>query len=260
MEISEQELRRLVRDVDDRHRAGMETLDDELAAIHASGSSRSAGSGGETPDGEIDSGSSRRRFLSRAALGGLTLAIGSATVPLVDLLDAAPAAAADAVPTDPQLVAFAEGVELALVGAYTSAANMTIVSSPAVKTMLTTFAGHHQQHADAFAALGSRINANSGHKSNPKLLSVANGQFTAARDLPRVLEIGGVLENAAAATYLFTLGILKQVEAQKLSASILPVESQHCAAFGVASGAALGDFIPNFLTPDNAIDPSKYPA
>src|SRR5690348_2895864 len=98
MEISEQELRRLVRDVDDQHRAGMETLEDELAAIHASGSSQSASSGSETPDGEIDTGSSRRRFLSRAALGGLTLAIGSATVPFVDLLDAAPAAAADAVP------------------------------------------------------------------------------------------------------------------------------------------------------------------
>jgi hypothetical protein len=251
MEISEQELRRLVREVDDQHRAGMETLDDDLAALHASGPARSGPA--------VDAGSSRRRFLQRAALGGVTLAIGTASVSLVDLLEATPAGAADAVPTDAQLVAFAESVELALVQAYGSAGNMTIVGSPAVKTLLTTFAGHHQQHADAFAALGTRLNANSNHRPNPKLLSVASGQFTAARDLPRVLEIGGLLENAAAATYLLALGILKQAEAQKLSASILPVESQHCAAFGVAAGAATGDFVPNFLTPDNAIDPAKYP-
>src|SRR6185312_15378189 len=106
MEISEQELRRLVRDVDDQHRAGMETLHDELAAMHASGSAPAA------KDPDPAGGTSRRRFLGRAALGGVTLAIGTAVVPLVDLLDAAPAAAADAVPTDPQLVAFAEGVEL----------------------------------------------------------------------------------------------------------------------------------------------------
>ena len=112
---------------------------------------------------------------------------------------------------------------------------------------------------EIFAALAGRVGATATHRASPRLLSITSGQFTAARDQARILEIGGLVENAAAATYLLALGILKGAEAQRLSASILPVESQHCAAFGVAAGIAISDFVPNFLTPDNAIDPSKYP-
>src|SRR5258707_56133 len=115
MEISDQELRRLVRDVDDQHRAGMETLDEELTQVHASRPAPGGGDGDGGGDADGASGTSRRGFLRRAAFGGLTFAIGTATVSVVDLLEATPAGAADEVPTDAQLVAFSESVELALV-------------------------------------------------------------------------------------------------------------------------------------------------
>lgn len=243
MEISEHELRRLVREVDDEHRAGMETLADDLADTHL---------------GSRPADPTRRRLMSRAALGGMALAIGSTVLPIAELLGADPAAADAAPPTDAQLVTYSETVELSLVQAYTQAANLTIITNPAIRTMLTTFAGHHQQHADAFSTLAPRVGATATHRPNPKLLSIATGQFQAARDQARVLAIGGLLENAAASTYLLELATLKQIDAQQLAASILPVESQHCAAFGAAAGLALTDYIPAFLTPDAAIDPAKY--
>ena len=243
MEISEHELRRLVREVDDEHRAGMETLADDLAEIHL---------GSQPAD------PSRRTLMGRAALGGLAVALGGALLPIGELFGAGPAAADTAPPTDAQLVAYSETVELALVQSYNQASTINVIANPAIRTMLTTFAGHHQDHATAFAALAQKIGANAVHRPNPKLLSIATGQFQAARDQLRVLAIGGLLENAAAATYLQELATLKQVDAQQLAAAVMPVESQHCAAFGTAAGSPITDFIPAFLTPDAAIDPTKY--
>jgi hypothetical protein len=67
------------------------------------------------------------------------------------------------------------------------------------------------------------------------------------------------LENAAAATYLFALGALADVSALKLTASILPVESQHAIVLGTALGKPLKDLVPSFQTVDAKVDPAKFP-
>ena len=69
------------------------------------------------------------------------------------------------------------------------------------------------------------------------------------------------LENAAAATYLFALGALTSKAALQLTASILPVESQHAVVLGTVLGKAPTDktYLPSFQTQDGAVTPDEFP-
>jgi hypothetical protein len=275
MEISEHELRRLVAEADDEHRASLPTLEAVLAEARVGRHRQPL----EPERHEHDQhapheheheqheqhrrrptvgGRTRRQVLQAGAFGGLAITIGTAVVPLVDLVS--PAAAADAPPTDGQQVAFAESLERALASIYTEAASTATVTIPAVRTAFTTFAGHHTAHANAFSAAGTRVGATSNHQPNAKLLDVGRGQLEAARDTNHALDLGFLLESSAAATYMVALGTMKAAEAQRLTASVLPVESQHAGAFGTARGMALADMVPPFITVERALDPTKYPA
>ena len=70
MEITEHQLRRMVREVDDIHREGMTTFDEDNRELIF----------GELRTGRT--GTSRRRFLAGAAGGGALLTIGSAVGPV----------------------------------------------------------------------------------------------------------------------------------------------------------------------------------
>jgi hypothetical protein len=159
---------------------------------------------------------------------------------------------------DAGVAAFAESVELAAVAAYMAAAQSGKVTTPAVLQAATTFAGHHQEHGAAFgAAAGSA----STKKANQKLVDMIAPQIQAAADEKAVLEIAYGLENAAAATYLFALGALTSKAALQLTASILPVESQHAVVLGTVLGKPATDktFLPSFQTQDGAVTPDQFP-
>jgi hypothetical protein len=70
------------------------------------------------------------------------------------------------------------------------------------------------------------------------------------------------LENAAAATYIFALGVLNTEAAYNAVASVMPVEAQHAVALGLVLGKPLDEkgFLPAFETKDGALDPAKFPA
>jgi hypothetical protein len=241
MEISERSLRQMVREVDDRHREGMRSIADDVAALHTGAAERLIGS-------------SRRRFLLDAGIGGLALAAGAA-LPLGGLMAAAAAQTLD----DGAIAKFAESVELAAVAAYTAAAQSGKVHTPAVITAVTTFASHHMDHAKAFGAFaGDSATA----KPNPGLLQTVGDQIREAPDEMAILAVAYATENAAAATYLFAIGALTSAAALAATASIMPVEAQHAAIVGYVLGKDPKndiDFLPPFQTPDEAIQPAKYP-
>ena len=239
MEISEKELRALVRDVDDAHRAGMEHAEDDIRELHFG-------------EGARVMGTARRTFLQRAGITGATVAVGSALLPISGLIASAGAQSLD----DGDIAAFAESVELAAVQAYTLAAQSGKVTTKAVLDAATTFAGHHKEHAGAFGgAAGSKATG----KANAALLAALGPQLSAAADEKAVIEFAYGLENAAAATYLFAIGALTSSAALALTASILPVEAQHAIVLGSVNGKTLADMIPKFETKDLALDPTKYP-
>jgi rubrerythrin len=170
--------------------------------------------------------------------------------------------------TDEQIAAFAESLELAAVAAYQAAAAK--ITTPAVASAAGTFAGHHSQHATAFASLAK--GAATG-KPNPKLLQTIAGELHDAPDEKTTVKIAFDLENAAASTYLYALGVLSAAGALQLTASILPVESQHAVVLGQVLGLPMFEatagssdpyagtgYVPTFVTQDQKIDPAVYPA
>lgn len=238
MEISARQLRQMAADVDEQHRDGMANMANDIAELHAETRTFRAGD--------------RRSFLRTAGVGAGALAIGSSVLTFRSLL---PAAAQEKALTDGDIAAFAESVELAAVEAYKAAAGSGKLEA-AVVEVGTTFAGHHAEHAKAFA--GASGGAAKG-KPNAKLLTAVGGQLKEAKDQAAILQIAYDLEEAAAATYLFGLGALKTPAALQLAASILPVESQHAVVLGTALGKKPTDFIPTFQTSDKAVDPAKFP-
>ena len=240
MEISERHLRQLAGDVDEQHRDGMASMRTDIAELHA-----------ETRTYRAED---RRSFLRKAGVGAGALTIGSSVLSFRSLLPAG--AQEEEKLTDGDIAAFAESVELAAVEAYKAAAGSGKLQ-PAVVEIGTMFAGHHQEHAGAFAgASGGKATG----KPNPKLLTAVGDQLKAAADQKAILSIAYDLEEAAAATYLFGLGALQSKAALQLAASILPVESQHAVVLGSALGNPATEYGPPFQTADKAVDPAKFPA
>ena len=238
METSEREVRAMVRAVDELHRDGMDSMASDIAELHHGEGARLLGP-------------TRQQLARGIGLGGAAVALGAAMVPLSQLFTPAYAQAGDA-----GLAAFAQSVELAAVEAYKAAAASGKVTTPAVLEAATTFAGHHTEHAAAF---GAAAGSSASNAPNAKLLAALSPQLTAAADENAVVDIAYMLENAAASTYLFALGALTSRAALQLTASILPVESQHAVVLGSVLGKPATDYIPGFETTDAAVDPTTYP-
>ncbi|MDP9440889.1 MAG: ferritin-like domain-containing protein [Actinomycetota bacterium] len=240
MEISERELRQMAAAVDEQHRDGMSTMASDIAELHA-----------ETRRYRTQS---RRSLLRSGALGAGAVTIGGSLLSFASLL---PAAAQEKPPelADDDIAAFAESVELAAVEAYKAAA-ATGKLQPAVVEVGTMFAGHHAEHAKAF---GGAAGTKASGRPNTKLVEAVGGQLKAAKDVKSILGVAFDLENAAVATYMFALGALKSPAALGLTASILPVESQHAVVLGTALAKAPADLIPTFETAEKAVDPAKFP-
>ncbi|HEX7276963.1 MAG TPA: ferritin-like domain-containing protein [Acidimicrobiales bacterium] len=244
MEISEHQLRQMAADVDEMHNDGMTSMASEIQELHAA-----------TRDLRHD----RRHLLKKAGAGtAAALALGSGVLPIARLVPAFGQTL-----TDGDIAAFAASVELTAVAAYTMAAESGKLQ-PAVKDVGVMFAGHHQAHADAFngAAGAKAVTA-----PNAKLLAALGPDLTKAlaADQAAILEFAMTVENAAAATYLFALGALQSAAALKLTASILPVESQHAVVLGTALGKSGKDLFPaggtnnGFETDAAALRPDKFP-
>lgn len=242
MEISERSLRRMVREVDDLHREGMKIIAEDIAALHT-------GAAAQLRD------PSRRQFLRNAGLGGLAVAVGGAAISVGEWVSPAAASMTGDIAT----AKFAESVELAVVAAYGIALQSGKLTTPAVITAVTTFKGHHMEHAQAFGAFaGDTAIA----QPNPMVLQQVVDTVREAANQTAVLQAAFTAENAAAATYLVALGTLTSTAALSATASIMPVEAQHCALLGYVLGMDPDtdtDYVPPFQAPDDAIIQSKYP-
>jgi hypothetical protein len=198
---------------------------------------------------------SRRRFLHQVGLGGVSVAIGGAMIPLAGLWSPAYAQA----DPDKSIAAFVESVELASVDAYGAAAKTGRITGEAL-TLAKTFAFHHQAHAHA---LGTLAGDTAKAQPNPKLSQSLTTMIADAPDQQHILTILYGMENASAATYLVAIGALSDAGALNTTASILPVESQHAVVLGQTLGLAPGDdtgtYMPAFLSTSAAVPSSQYP-
>ena len=202
---------------------------------------------------------SRRRVLRGIGLSGAALAVGGAVLPIEKLL--ASAGAQEAVPTAPELAAFAETIELA--GASFYGAVRGRLSRPQAVGAVTAYQRHHQDHANAIgpAAGDKRVS-----KPNELLLPTLNDQLRRASTENDVIRVAYDFENGLAATYLYIVDTIEDPGTLKLAASILPVEAQHAVVLGGLIGRTAKDLTApdskqlGFEAEDRRLDQAQYPS
>jgi hypothetical protein len=157
---------------------------------------------------------------------------------------------------DAGIAAFAQSIELALVEAYAAITATRRVTSAAAVDATATFATHHEEHARALGALaGNRATS----LPNRRFVNRSRVRIERAADERVLLDVARSLEDQVASTYLFVLGSVEATEALQLSASILPVESQHAVALATLLDAPAEETFPTFQTPDQALKPDQFP-
>ena len=216
MQISAKELRHLASDVDDQHHEAMRTFKEEAAELHLSAAR------------------GRRTFLKRsglAAVGGTLLATGGGIATFTRLGGLAAAQGL----SDTQIAGYAQSIELAAVAAYMAAAPKL---SGDVLDVATLFAGHHQDHADAFGAVAGE---DARPEANPKLVEAVTPTLEAvgAADpgdelTGQILAFARDLENQAAYTYAAALTLLSDPAYAAATSTILPIEAQHATVLTLA--------------------------
>ena len=231
----------------EQHHESMRTIDGDIRDLHAE-TRKAAG------------GASRRDFLIRSALATTAVTIGGQVLPLGSFFtDTAGAQAL----TDADIAAFAASLEYTAVATYAAVAATGAITTKAVADAATTFATEHKAHGDALAAASAGKIARD--TTNKTLLAALSTQVRQVANETDAVKLAYQVENAAAATYLFALGGLNDVAAQKLAASILPIEAGHAAVLGQV--LFMGDpakdkdetWLPAFQTEAGFLDPAKNP-
>ncbi|MFJ9690921.1 ferritin-like domain-containing protein [Kitasatospora sp. NPDC101183] len=258
LQISEGELSRLTKEMDEAHRATLPAM--RAAAADLGEELRARGDGGPRDTG-------RRRFLLGAggAAVALTLAAcsssksssspsasGSASMP-------ASGAASGQYTGDLLVVALATALENQAVGAYRTALDAAKNGKlgtvpPAVATFVTTAMAQHTDHAKAWNAVLTGA-------GKPAITDVPlSNQADTVAALGKAASVGDVaklalmLEEQAAQTYLFATYNVTSPAGIATAATIAPVEAMHAAILNFV----LGQYpVPDdFLPADKAAGPT----
>jgi Ferritin-like domain len=158
---------------------------------------------------------------------------------------------------DAGINAFAQSVELALAQAYAALESSGKIATPDALEATRAFAVHHQEHA---AALGEAAGSDATTTPNRRLANMFRARLRSAPDERSALEVALGLENEAASTHLFSLGVLEAAGALRLAASILPVESEHAVVLARILDKPPRETFPTFETQDQALKPDEFPA
>jgi len=161
-----------------------------------------------------------------------------------------------------QLLQTSASVENVLVSAYDAVIGMPILSgkdaNPALRAWVVAFRDQHADHARACNEIAGRLGGKSQTAQNPGLAQVLNRSRPNLGDLLASLDTLVDLETASVATYQNAVGLLGDLNARRLAASIMAVEAQHGAALQVARTLANARQL-DLLTMDSGAAP-KIPA
>jgi hypothetical protein len=227
--IDNKQLREMAAEVDELHNESMRTFRKDTAELHFG------------PDLREARRDSRRSFMKKAGAGGALITVGTSLVPITRFMPAA--WAQDSGPDDAAIAKFAATFERAAVAAYTVAAESGKLSDGAL-AVGTLFAKHHGEHAAAFEG----VIKSDPVEPNSAILAKFGPLLESAADEAALLELAYGLEEAAAATYLLSLGLLDDAANAGAVATILPVESQHAVVLATVLKKPITDYMPPFQT------------
>ncbi len=197
----------------------------------------------------------RSRLVAGAVFGGGILAaagIGSA----FETLFASSAFAAS--PQDVQILQTAASIEVLAVSTYKTALTLPFIggssANSVVKAFATTTMQQHQQHLDAFNSAIAGLGGKRQTSPDPVLARVVQSAVPGLTSPGPVVALALELEQGAAETYVADVATLTDVNAKKLTASIMGVEAQH-ASILLAVQALLTGGAPQLIAlPPNVAD------
>ena len=237
--ISEAELRRHTRGLEEAHRATLPVLDEALAEWSEDDLRVE-----EDDDHLTALRPSRRGFLfgTGALFGGVALGLHQGLVSVASAAAAPTSAAAPKYTGDLAVVALAASLENLAVATYGAALDAAQAGKlgtvpPAIGEFVTVARDQHRDHASAWNA----VLAKAGKKKVTGVdLTVKNAvvdpAFAAVSDVGGAANLALELENSAAATYLSAIGAVKSKGGIKTAATIQPVEMQHAAILNFVLG------------------------
>lgn len=264
--ISEGELSRLTRELDEAHRATLPVMTASAAGL----SQELRDLGAVTPDGaqERHPHLARRRFLVGAGASAAMLAL-AACGGKSEIDAAAPSPSPSGSGSSPSgsgtytgdllVVALAVALENQAVGAYDAALKAAAAGKlgavpPAFTTFAQTAMAQHKDHADAWNAVlesSGKPTITDVPLSNQDAVTKALGQV---KDVPAVAKLALQLEDQAAQTYVFATFNVKSAGGINTAATIAPVEAMHAAILHYV----LGQYpVPDtFIGTDKAASPT----
>lgn len=214
---------------------------------------------------DAPAGTSRRRFLTRAAAGGALLVAGSQLVP-GGLL---PAAAQDEggandedqdaeLSPDEELVAHLAGLCLAAARGFGLAVDpATSPLSEPVAEVVRRLGAFHTSQAAALNELLPVAVENTNTVLDQELAREIAGAST---DQDAVLGVLRDLEESLAATQYVMLGAIDDQNDARTVAEILPVTGQAVVVLGTLAGAPFGELVPAQQTGEGDLSVADYPS
>lgn len=257
--ISEGELSRLTRELDDAHRATLPLMTASAAGL----SQELRDLGAESPDGghQRHPHLARRRFLVGAGASAAMLALAACGGKSeIDAAAPSPSPSGSGTYTgDLRIVALAVALENQAVGAYDAALKAATAGKlgtvpPAFTNFAQTAMAQHKDHADAWNAVlesSGKPRITDVPLSNQPTVTAALGKVT---DVPGVAKLALQLEDQAAQTYVFATFNVKSAGGINTAATIAPVEAMHASILHYV----LGQYpVPDtFIGTDKAASPA----
>lgn len=246
--LNTSELHRLVAEVDEEHNDTMASFSDEVVD-HLSNPAGASG---------------RRRFLTAAGAAGLAVTVGATALVVGGLARGAAAAdfefpANEQAPTDDDIIvlAFIQTVELAAVAAYDAGLGAGKLTADTA-AVATVFRGHHLAHARSIGALIGPAGLN---VANQSIVNKLGPSFANASNERAVLRAAYDLEEAAAATYHYAMGLLTGSDGSVRVGAIGPIEARHAIVLAQALqlDATSAQVMPAFQNQSAALLPADYP-
>jgi hypothetical protein len=209
-------------------------------------------------DTSFSVGPSRRQFLTRAAVGGAVLTVGSAATAAVLVPAAAQEDGEEPPARSPQdaIVAHLAGLALAAADGYGIATGDSSPVTEPVRDAIRVFAEHHRSQA---AALNGELPEDAPVEAANATLAAELATSLAQTESDAVLSALRTLEQNLAASHFSALGRLDDQQAAGLVARTLPVLTQHAVVLGSLSGVAFDELLIETQTAQGAYTMRDYP-
>lgn len=207
-------------------------------------------------------GSTRRRFLTRAAAGGAVLAVGTQLLPAGGLVPAALGQdvggdeEGETLSPDEALLAHLAGLSLAAAQGYGLAVDPdeSPLSEPVTEIVRPLGANHTSQAEALNELLPVPV-----EDPNATLAQQLTIDLASAADEAAVLGILVALEESFAATEYAMLGEIQDQNDAKTVAAILPIAAQQAVVLGSLAGTPFAELIPVRQTAEGELSVADYP-